>query len=303
MKILKLFASILLMVIISCTSQKSGIKTGSNGNILWGSSVGVKKGVDKIEAIKRIETSMGRLEMIRAYADNGVVAWPDWLPKDRSVYISFKLQPKQILNGSNDKVLTDFFNSFPTNHKIWWGYFHEPEDNIKDGSFTAAEYRQAFEYVIRLQKKLNKPNLIPTLTLMSYSLKPESNRNWKDYVPKGIECMAWDGYYRLSGELKVDDIFAKARQISVETGIPWAVAETGVNRNEKSGRVEDAKEMLTEIRVKILTMLAEDLSTVKPLPQFVCYFNSKGGNDPKKSDWPIYEYPELVKAWKDGQKK
>lgn len=291
----------LIALNFSCVAQK---KDGTSGDdkILWGSSIGVKKGVDKFEAIKRIEASMGRLEMIRAYADNGVVTWPDWLPKDRSVYISFKIHPRQVLDGSNDKALTDFFNSFPTKDRIWWGYFHEPEDNIKDGSFTAAQYRNAFEHIITLQKKLNKSNLIPTLTLMSYSLKPESNRNWKDYVPKGIECMAWDGYYRLSGELKVHDIFAKARQISVDTGIPWAVAETGVNRNERSGRVENAKEMPAGVRAELLKMLAKDLSTVKPLPQFVCYFNSNGGSDPKKSDWPIYEDPQLVKAWKDGQK-
>lgn len=291
-----------MTICVACGAQKHITNGQQSHTILWGSSIRTVAGVNKSVTLKQIEAAMGGLQIIRAYADNGVVQWPEWLPKDRSVYISFKLQPKNIVDGSNDKVLTDFFNNFPSGYKIWWSYFHEPEDNIKDGKFTAAEYRQAFEYIIALQKKLNKSNLIPTLTLMSYTLKPESKRNWKDYVPKGIECFAWDGYYRGSGELKVDDIFAKARQISIETGIPWAVAETGVNRNERSGRVEDAKEMPIEVRAKLLTMLAEDLSTVKPLPQFVSYFNSKGPNDPKKSDWPIYEDPYLVKAWKNGQK-
>lgn len=153
--------------------------------------------------------------------------------------------------------------------------------------------------MIDLQKKLNKPNLVPTLCLMTYTLDPASKRDWRDYIPEKVELISWDGYYRDTMGDDVSKIFGPARELMKMLGLPWAVAETGVNKMQKSGQVNAT--MNGEQRKKLLTTLAKNLSNIEPLPVFVAYFDSSPPHDAAYSNWRISDDPDMVAAWKKGQ--
>ncbi len=56
--------------------------------------------------------------------------------------------------------------------RIYWSYYHEPEDNIADGEFTLADYKAAWAPVVSLANAAHNPDLHSTLILMGYDLSP-----------------------------------------------------------------------------------------------------------------------------------
>lgn len=296
-----LYLPALLLLWISCSKSPAGTEPpAKDPSIIWGSSFGIMPGETHANSYTRVKAAFGKYQVARIYC-SGDPVWPAYIPVETVVQISFKMNAKEVLNGSKDAVLTGFFNSLAVTSKIYWTYFHEPEDDIRDGAFTAEEFRNAFDYIITLQKKLNKPNLVPSLCLMSYSLDPASKRNWKDYLPAKVELISWDGYYRDNMGDDVSKVFGDVREVMKTVGLPWAVAETGVNKMKKSGQVNEP--IATETRKKLLTALAKDISSVSPLPVFVEYFDSSPSHDAAYSNWRISDDPAMVAAWNAGQQK
>ena len=290
---------LLCLVLVSCQKDDHNQeeKEPASKTIIWGSSAGANAGETKAEAYLRVKGAFGKHEIFRYYCA-AAPEWPAWLPKETTVHISFKYNANDILAGIYDTDLSSFFSGLGSTSKIYWTYFHEPEDDIRDGAFTAKEYRDAFDHIIDLQKKLNKPNLVPTLCLMSYSLTPESGRNWRDYLPNKVELLSWDGYYRDNMNGDVTKVFSKVRAIAKETGMPWAVAETGVNKMKNSGAINEP--ILLETRKTLLTALSRDIATTEPYPVFVEYFDSDPSHDAAYSDWRISDDPSTIAAWNAG---
>lgn len=286
-------------MVIGCSKSPNKPPVQKDSTILWGSTVWQEKGETKAEAYERVKSAFGLHQIVRYYCA-GDPLWPDWLPKETVTLISFKIDAKEVLAGIKDQVLKDFFNSLATHTKIYWTYYHEPEDNISEGTFSAVEYRAAFDYIIDLQKKLNKPNLVPTLCLMSWSLTTESGRNWRDYLPAKVELLSWDGYFRDHTIMNAALVFGRVREIATETGLPWAVAETGVNKMKNSGKINEPIPL--ETRRTMLTALSKDIKTTRPYPVFVSYFDSDPPQDATYSDWRISDDATMVAAWKEGFK-
>lgn len=300
MKIIYLAALSIVLLSVSCkkSSEVPDTPPAQEDTIIWGSSFGAMPGETQAAAYTRVKNAFGNFQIARIYSA-GAPVWPSYIPVETVAQISFKYDPKDVLNGSRDTEITNFFTKLATTKNIYWTYFHEPEDDIAKGAFSAEDYRNAFDYIIDLQKKLNKPNLVPTLCLMSYSLTPQSNRNWKDYLPGKVAVVSWDGYYADAYEEDVSKVFGPVREAMKTVDLPWAVAETGVNKRLKKGEVNI--DMDVEKRKRLLTALAKDLSTVKPLPVYVEYFDSAPPQDAPYSSWRISDDPTMVAAWKSGQ--
>ncbi|MGC4232982.1 MAG: hypothetical protein QM594_08385 [Niabella sp.] len=296
----------LLLLLISCLKPSGDIAPPEENppapkdSIIWGASFGAMQGESQAGSFERVKKAFGKYQVARIFCSGNPV-WPAYIPVETVAHISFKMKPNEVLNGAKDAVLTQFFKGLAVTSTIYWTYFHEPEDNIHNGAFTAAEYRDAFDYIIDLQKKLGKPNLIPTLCLMAYSLDPASKRNWKDYLPKKVELISWDGYYRDVMGDDVSQVFGDVRKVMKTAGLPWAVAETGVNKMKNSGRVNEVMDI--EKRKKLLTALAKDISSNDPLPVFVSYFDSAPPHDASYSSWRISDDPAMIAAWTAGQQK
>jgi hypothetical protein len=160
----------------------------------------------------------------------------DWTAKEiiegRTVVVSFKADPTDVVEGRHDAALRRWFASTPPNSDVYWTYFHEPEDDIERGDFTAEEFRDAWRHLRKLADETRRPNLHATLVLMGWSTNPKSGREWTDYYPGGdvIDVIGWDNYNlsaRNGRYADPEDIFGRVIEVSEEVGKPWGIAETG----------------------------------------------------------------------------
>ena len=142
----------------------------------------------------------GRMPIVRVYYPGlpSSNAWTSGLAaaNHSAVIVSFKALPKTILSGADDGALRHFFNTAPASHPIYWTYYHEPEDNIAAGQFTAAGFKAAWAHIVKLARAAHNPALHSTLILMQWDLVKASHRNWRNYLPGGgiISVLGWDAY-------------------------------------------------------------------------------------------------------------
>jgi hypothetical protein len=151
--------------------------------------------------------------------------------------VSFKALPSKILSGADDGRLSHFFRTAPTGHLIYYSYYHEPENNIANGQFTARAYREAWAHIVRLARKVHNRDLRSTLILMAYDLRRCSHRDWRSYLPRGgvINTLGWDAYPAGDTHLTAPAKFmGPAVAASEAAGLPFGFAEFGVTT--QSGR-------------------------------------------------------------------
>jgi hypothetical protein len=162
-------------------------------------------------------------------------AWPGRAGKAaRTVVVSFKLDPRAVNAGEHDAVLRKWFLEAPRDRDIYWSLHHEPEENIENGEFTAAEYREAWRRLDGFASAASNPRLRATLILMDWSIDSRSGRHWRDYYPGGdvIDVLAFDVYNHgwkqdpqvyYSAEKQLSAIVTMAKAV----GKPWGLAELG----------------------------------------------------------------------------
>ena len=226
-------------------------------------------------------------QVIRDYNTPGLPSWPT-VTGTLPLVVSFKIPPKEILSGSHDAQLRAFFAATP--RLAYWTYWHEPEDDIARGTFTAADYRAAWAHIADLAKASGKP-LRATLILMGYTVQPGSGRTWTNYYPGSsvIDVLAWDCYAWDTNDT-ADRVYGPAMNVSRQAGKPWAIAETGV------GSVAYPNPANRQAK---LTEMARYLATAPQAPVFVTYFDSDPGG-PARYGWNISNYPAAAAAWKAG---
>jgi hypothetical protein len=139
------------------------------------------------------------MDVVRVFlADTDpLTSWTDpRLSGDLPLVVSFKGRPLDIRSGADDLMFTEWFAQAPRDRDIYWSFYHEPEDNIADGDFTAADYRAAFQRLAELAAKAGNPRLHATLILSGWTLDQRSKRTWTDYYPgsEAIDVVAWDIY-------------------------------------------------------------------------------------------------------------
>jgi hypothetical protein len=204
------------------------------GKTLAGAAMHLRDGETYGQAVARADREYGPLELIRVYYPGLPPVWSGSRAEiaARTTVVSFKAPPGEILAGQHDASLTAWFAAAPKNRDTYWIYFHEPEDDIASGAFTAADYRAAWRRIAGLAAKAGNARLHPTLVLMCYSLNPASNRNWRDYYPGDdvISVLGWDCYNfgRRKGEYApAESIFGKSIEVSRSAGKPFGYAEMG----------------------------------------------------------------------------
>ena len=272
-------------------STSGGATSGSGGSfiapgadgIVWGSSVMAYPNETNQQALSRVETQL-QPQVLREY-NTGAPKWPS--DGNSSLILSFKLPPADVVAGKDDALLQQFFAETP--RPTYFTYWHEPEDDIEKGHFTAAQYRAAWAHITAIARASGKP-LRATLILMGYTARPSSHRNWRDYYPgpDSVDVIAWDSYEWGPNDTP-DMVFGGARAVAAEAGKPWAVAETGVSLVA----VPDPA-----ARNQRLTALSHYLATANPRPEFVSYFDSEPDSTWK---WNVSRIPSAAAAWRAGQ--
>jgi len=185
------------------------------------------------QALAREDRTIGRLDLARVFYPGLPAAWPGKVDMSgRPMVVSFKAPPAEILAGTDDHALTAWFAGAPRAQDTYWVYYHEPEDNIAAGMFTADQYRRAWQHLGALARAAKNPRLHATLVLMGWSTQPASGRNWRDYFAGTgtIGVLAWDTYntgYRKGVYLTGAQLFGTQVAINRSLGLPIGVAETG----------------------------------------------------------------------------
>ena len=201
---------------------------------LFGSSVYQESGETFQSAYDRRVREFGSMPVDRVYYPGLPKPWPGnaGYGNGQAVFVSFKVDPAQVLTGAYDATLTSWFETAPRAKDVYWTYYHEPEDNIEAGAFTAAQYRAAWQRISSLALRANNPRLHATLILMCYTLTPASGRSFADYYPGDayIDVLAWDCYNQVWAKgqyIAPSTQFAGVLNESAATGKPFAVTEFG----------------------------------------------------------------------------
>jgi hypothetical protein len=192
------------------------------------------EGTSYRDALAREDALFGGLEMVRVFFSGAPPAWPG-SPADiprRTVNVSFKFNAADILAGKHDAAMRTWFAGVPRGIDVYWTYYHEPEDNIRDGEFTAAQYRSAWQRLRGLANEAGNPRLRSTLVLMEWTLRPASGRNWRDYYPGSatIDVLSWDVYNLEAAKGRYTapaTLFGQIVSVARAEGRPWAVSEFG----------------------------------------------------------------------------
>lgn len=191
--------------------------------------------------LNAVTSDFGRMPIVRVYYPGlpSSNAWSSGLAaaNHSAVIVSFKALPKDILSGADDAVLRHFFDTAPTGHPIYYSYYHEPEDNIAAGQFTASGYKAAWARVVKLADAAHNPYLHSTLILMQWDLIKASHRNWKDYLPGGgiISVLGWDAYpvgsaTNVNPQLTSAPVFmGPAIAAAKSVGLPYGFPEFGLS--------------------------------------------------------------------------
>jgi hypothetical protein len=179
---------------LSCTSSSRLVANSTSaGSTLFGVDA------SNAGALQSATAEFGQMPVIRVFY-SGLPPMNAWTKgavagNKSAVVTSFNAPPSTILSGSDDAVLTNYFDTAPTGHPIYWNYEHEPEHYVDSGQFTTAQYRAAWAHIGAIAARAGNADLHGTLILTSWTLAPASGRNWKDfYDPGAVSVLGWDDY-------------------------------------------------------------------------------------------------------------
>lgn len=186
------------------------------------------------DAVARQDAKFGHLATLRYYAPGLPPAWSTITALgQRDLVVSFKADPASVLRGDADSYLRSWFAAAPRDRRIWWTYFHEPENDVAAGAFTPTQFRDAFRRVAALAEQAGRQDLQTTMILMGYTVTESSGRNWLDYYPGGdvVDVLGWDVYNHAAAAgtsySTPENVFGKVVAVSAAAGKPVAIAETG----------------------------------------------------------------------------
>jgi hypothetical protein len=241
------------------------------------------------QAWQRRVNEFGRLPIDRTYYSGLPAAWPGTAGySGGDVVVSFKADPNQVVTGAYDATIRNWFATAPRDREIYWSYYHEPEDNIEAGQFTAATYRAAWQRVSALADQAQNPHLHATLILMCWTLEAGSHRTFADYYPgaAAVDVLGWDCYngkWASGAYIDPSVQFAKVLATSQSTGKPFGIAEFGSNlaTGDTSGTGRAAW-----LRTSGAWLSANHA-------RFVAYYDS-----PLNGDYRLNDAPSIA-AWKD----
>jgi len=217
----------------SASTNSSTCKQATLSGTKFGVNLDLSNGRSMSDAWEHAVSSFGTPDVVRVFNSGAPSNWnAATVAKGADISVSFKILPKDVLSGKYDSKLRSWFRAAPSNVAVYWTYYHEPEDQIENGTFTAADYRAAWKHIVDIQRETCQPNLHSMLILMDWTVASGSGRTFSDYYPgsKYIDVLGWDPYNPWQHNTEYKDpsaIFGKLISVSKAQGKPFAIAETG----------------------------------------------------------------------------
>lgn len=220
----------------STSSQAEGCEVEVPDGTQFGASISTI-GRTPAQAMEEIDEAVGKVPVVRLFSSEMPKSWDSTAARaveGRTLVTSFRAHPADVLAGTHDAYLREWFREAPEDVTIYWIYYHEPESRVDEGLFTASQYRAAWQHLAGLADETCKPNMLSTLVLTSWTSVPDSGRDWADYDagPEVVDVVAWDPYngvaepsrdYYESPEVMLGTLV----DIMGDDGRPWGIAEIG----------------------------------------------------------------------------
>lgn len=259
----------------------------------FGSSISMTSTIWAEHALADRDAIFGKIRAVRIWDEPMPFSWSDRRTshlKGRTLVMSFRPAPADVLSGKHDAELRRWFQEAPSDSTIYWNYVHEPETPIDDQKkFTADIYLRAWRHIDKIADSVCRQNMYATLVLMGWTTKPESKKDWRKFYAGDdvIDVLAFDPYngvhdptrdYYASPASMMDSVV----KVSKDAGKPWAIAEFG-SRKIKSDATGSG-------RGAWLTAFANYTRSNGAL--FVTYFHST-----RDADWRLLDKPSQD-AWR-----
>jgi hypothetical protein len=211
---------------------------------------------DSSSSFSSLESQVGALRIRRSYSGAG--AFPATYAASnagldagvRESMWSFKPTPSAFAAGDNDSWFNGFLNSIPSGQKVIFILWHEPEDNIKNGEFTLAEWKAANNHLGQLVHAAGRPELRTAICLLgAWTFNPSSpyytTNYWDSGFDTAIDYVGFDPYNQSTAFTRLD------ADVNFMRAMTWATT--------------------THSKAVIL-------------PEFGCY-DDPGGDATKKANW------------------
>lgn len=193
-------------------------------------------------------------------------AWGLGIP----VILSFKINPR---GGFPENDLREFLATKPDGLVAYMCHYHEPEDNIRAGQFTFAQYQEVTNSVTRVCREFD--DVYSTPILMEWTLREQSGRNIDDYL-EGMEydVIGWDVYPPSGSMSEIDDHLKRVHDESARRGKPWLIGEIGAAKHWKGDAYTEADRAAWMLRT------AEHIKALPNPPEAVAWFVYPTGGIP-----------------------
>jgi hypothetical protein len=230
---MKRFIAVIVAVAVGLVGSPVPAQAGTP--TIFGASIYQSPGQTFTEALADADARYGTLPALRVFHSGAPAAWTDARlnTPGRATVVSFKYDADDVNAGLADTYLRSWFANAPRDRDIFWCFYHEPEDNIQSGAFTAEAYRAAWRRIAGLADQAGNPRLFATTIWMDWTVDPKSGRNWRDYYPgpEYVDVMAWDVYNfneDTAETMAAHNAKRPALEVARSEGKPYAVAELGV---------------------------------------------------------------------------
>lgn len=127
-----------------------------------------------------------------------------WVPTsegaspDRATQVSFKAPPAEVASGVHDELLRSWLVSIPSGWRVYLTFWHEPNDELRDGGFSTADFRAAWSRLSALCAEVAvQPGVVLSLVPVFMSYQVDTETGWSDAwvpSPEEVACLSWDVY-------------------------------------------------------------------------------------------------------------
>jgi len=216
------------------------------------------------EADRRVDT-FGGVGMARAFYSGMMPA--TWNPAvegaspQHAVQVSFKADPTAVARGVYDTTLLSWMASIPSGWVVYLTFWHEPNDELRAGQFSASDFRAAWSHLstLRRQQAQLRPDVRLRLVPVFMAYLVDVPGGWSDsWVPRPDEVafVSWDIYGNPTGGNGLDGAYPPVSasidpclRVSSRLGFRrWGVTEFNTPQRSWDVNEQARKQWLEEFR-------------------------------------------------------
>ena len=239
--------------------------------------VGAATPSDTSASFASMESQVGTMRIRRSYAGSG--SFPATYAASnagidagvRESMWSFKPTPSDFAAGVNDSWFNGFLSSIPNGQKVIFIMWHEPEDNIKNGDFTLADWKAANNRMGQLVHATGRSELRTAICMLgAWTFDPASpyytNEYWDSGFTTNIDYVGFDPYTTNGHFTRLD------ADVNFQRGMTWAtVTHSKQVILPEFGAIDDA------VATKKSTWITDTYNYAVSANMYaICYFNAPG---------------------------